>query len=374
MAKTSHFFVTGGAGFIGSHLCREAARRGAEITIFDNLSRRGSRANLGLLLETHPGIHVVEGDIRDAGALLNALSALPKGGRTCVFHEASQVAVTTSVADPRHDFEVNAQGTFNVLEAVRAFDPATPVFYASTNKVYGHMENVGIEFDAAASEYKYTDHPEGIPETQGLDFHSPYGCSKGAADQYVRDYARIYGIPTVVFRQSCIYGTHQFGVEDQGWIAWFLIAAELGRPVTIFGDGCQVRDVLWVDDLVAAYFAALDRIDTCAGQVFNIGGGAENRLTLRGLIALIRSEMGIEVHPADGDWRPGDQRVFISDITRAKSALGWTPRVSAKEGVGRLAQWIRANRALIERIMADAQPDRAVQLAREATSAAKVNK
>ena len=366
LERFTDLFITGGAGFIGSHLAREGARRGLRVTIYDNLSRLGTRDNLAMLKEAVPSLRVVEGDIRDARALSEAVAGMPKEGRTALFHEASQVAVTTSVIDPRNDFEINAAGTFNVLEAIRAHDRDIPVLFASTNKVYGHMEGVGTELREDLGGYAYAGGVAGIPETTQLDFHSPYGCSKGAADQYVRDYARIYSIPTVVFRQSCIYGTHQFGVEDQGWVAWFVIAAELGRPVTIFGDGWQVRDVLWVDDLVGAYFAALERIGACAGSILNIGGGPANRLSLRGLLSFIESETGTRMEPAFADWRPGDQRVYVSDISRACGLLGWAPRVGPAEGIRRLAAWVRENRALIVRLLGGAQHDNIVARAREA--------
>lgn len=366
--RFTDLFITGGAGFIGSHLAREGARRGMRITVYDNLSRLGTRENLGMLRESIPALRFVEGDIRDARALADAVAQLPRGGRAALFHEASQVAVTTSVIDPRTDFDINAAGTFNVLEGVRAHDRDIPVFFASTNKVYGHMDAVGVELRQDLGGYAYAGGIAGIDEGTPLDFHSPYGCSKGAADQYVRDYARIYSIPTVVFRQSCIYGTHQFGVEDQGWVAWFVIAAELGRPVTIFGDGWQVRDVLWVDDLVAAYFGALERIGGCAGSIFNIGGGPANRLSLRGLLSFIEAETGTRLEPSFADWRPGDQRVYVSDIARAREVLGWEPRVAPAEGVRRLAAWVRGHRPLIERLLGAARHDRIVDEARRAAA------
>lgn len=368
MSRTfTDYLVTGGAGFIGSHFCREAARRGARVTVFDNLSRRGARQNLAMLQADIPELRFVQGDICDPDALRGTLASLSIG-TTAVIHEASQVAVTTSVIDPRHDFEVNALGTFNVLEAVRTVDRTAPVLYASTNKVYGGLSGAGIVFDMDLEEYRYATLPGGVNEQQPLDFHSPYGCSKGAADQYLLDYARIYGIPTVVFRQSCIYGTHQFGVEDQGWVAWFIIAAELGRPITIYGDGCQVRDVLWVEDLVAAYFAALDRIGQCRGMAFNIGGGMEHRLTLRRLLALIEGERGAPVPTSTGDWRPGDQRVYLSNISRARSVLQWEPKVTPRDGVRRLLHWVGENRALLEEVLATATPQQVVEQARQASS------
>src|SRR5512135_1590446 len=262
------FLITGGAGFIGSNYVSRLLQRGEQVTIFDNLSRAGSRLNLEWLRETYgdKSFKLVVGDVRDAKAILDASREA-----NVIAHLAAQVAVTTSVTKPREDFEINAYGTFNVMEAARASKNHPVVLYASTNKVYGGMDDVAIV--EQPTRYAYADLPLGAPETQALDFHSPYGCSKGSGDQYVRDYHRIYNLPTVVFRQSCIYGTRQFGVEDQGWVAWFIIAAISGRPITIYGDGKQVRDILFVEDLLNAYDAAFEHLPQAAGQVFNIGGG-----------------------------------------------------------------------------------------------------
>ncbi|PMP77388.1 MAG: CDP-paratose 2-epimerase, partial [Chloroflexus aggregans] len=261
-------------------------------------------------------------------------------GHRVVYHLAGQVAVTTSVQDPRSDFEINALGTLNILEAARLAPEPPIVFFASTNKVYGGMETVDVVEEA--TRYRYRDLPNGVPEYQLLDFHSPYGCSKGAADQYVRDYARIYGLKTVVFRQSCIYGPRQFGVEDQGWAAHFAIAALLERPITIYGDGKQVRDMLYVDDLIAAYMAALERIDRVSGRIYNIGGGPQNALSIWAEFGPLLSRLvGRAIEVRYGDWRPGDQPVYISDITLAEQELGWRPQVSVYEGVERMVSWIR---------------------------------
>jgi CDP-paratose 2-epimerase len=260
------FLITGGAGFIGVHAANHFAKAHS-VHIVDNLSRRGTQANLDWL-KGEAKFSFAQIDIRDSKRLEEELMGFKPDA---VIHLAAQVAVTTSVQDPRTDFEINALGTFNVLEAVRKHAPGAMVLYSSTNKVYGGMEEVRVEL--AGDRYRYADLPFGVPETYPLDFHSPYGCSKGAADQYVRDYGRIYEFPTVVFRQSCIYGTRQFGVEDQGWIAWFTIASTLGRPITVYGDGKQVRDVLWVDDLIDAFSLAVDKIDRVRGEVFNMGGG-----------------------------------------------------------------------------------------------------
>ncbi len=335
--------ITGGAGFIGSNLAHRLINEGHQVVVYDDLSRLGTDKNVAWLQATHGhGWALVQADVRDFGALRAAMA-----GADVVYHLASQVAVTTSVQDPRHDFEVNALGTFNVLEAARLAQRRPLVLYASTNKVYGGMEDVVVLEGRAG--YAYGDFPQGIPETHPLDFHSPYGCSKGAGDQYVRDYARIYDLPTVVFRQSCIYGPRQFGVEDQGWVAWFLIAAVTGRPITIYGDGKQVRDLLWVDDLLDLYQLAIDQIDTATGQVYNVGGGPENTLAVwAGLGPMLEELVGHEIEIEHADWRPGDQRIFVADIRKAEMELGWKPRVGKQEGVRRLYDWVVAHRALFD--------------------------
>ena len=335
--------ITGGAGFIGCNLADACINRGHKVTLLDNLSRRGSGANLAWLRERHgePGFDFIRADIRDADAMLAAA-----GGQEAIYHLAAQTAVTTSVADPRPDFEINALGTFNVLEAARRA-ATDPVFiYSSTNKVYGSMEDaVAVE---EATRYVLPAYPEGVGEDRPLDFHSPYGCSKGAADQYVRDYARIYGLRSVVFRQSCIYGQRQMGVEDQGWVAWFVIAAAFGKPITIYGDGKQVRDLLHVDDLVAAFQMATEKIDITKGQVYNLGGGPANTLSIWAEFGPLLSELvGHEVIPAAvKDWRPGDQPVFVANVARARREFGWSPQVSVAAGVARLISWVKQNRDL----------------------------
>ena len=338
-----HINITGGAGFIGCNLAQHYLAQGHTVTVFDNLSRRGSDKNLAWLQENH-GSHLrfIRGDVRDYVALTEALA-----GADCVFHMASQVAVTTSVVDPRADFEINALGTFNVLEAARAVAPQAVVFYASTNKVYGGMEQVAVVEEA--TRYRYRDLPGGIPESQTLDFHSPYGCSKGSGDQYVRDYVRIYGLKTVVFRQSCIYGTRQFGVEDQGWVAHFCIAAALGRPISIYGNGKQVRDVLWIEDLVRAYDLAAEHIDVAAGKIYNVGGGPANAMSVWAEFGPLLEELaGHPIAVKYGGWRPGDQPVYISDISRVQRALGWSPQVGVREGIGKLWRWVSETPSLFE--------------------------
>ncbi|HSJ57252.1 MAG TPA: SDR family NAD(P)-dependent oxidoreductase [Anaerolineae bacterium] len=335
--------ITGGAGFIGTNLADHLVRRGDEVVVYDNLSRFGSERNAEWLRAEHGDRWtLIQADVRDFERLRRAAA-----GVDVIYHLAAQVAVTTSVLDPRHDFEVNALGTFNVLEAARLSAGRPIVLYASTNKVYGGMEDVVVVEEV--QRYAYRDYPEGIPETYPLDFHSPYGNSKGAGDQYVRDYARIYGLPTVVLRQSCIYGPHQFGVEDQGWVAWFIIAAVTGRPITIYGDGKQVRDVLWVGDLLDLYQATIDRIDVASGRVYNVGGGPENTLAVwTELGPMLEALFGAEIPVAWDDWRPGDQRIFVANVDKAARELGWRPRVGKEEGVRRLYEWVVANRDLFE--------------------------
>ena len=332
--------ITGGAGFIGCNYAAHLLHAGHDVTLFDNLSRLGADSNLNWLQECFEGgFEFVRADVRDADALLKAVD-----GQDAIVHLAAQVAVTSSVTDPREDFEINVLGTFNVLEAARLSDCQPLVVYASTNKVYGDIEQVHVvERD---KRWEYTDLPMGLPETQLLDFHSPYGCSKGAGDQYVRDYARIYGLPTVVFRQSCVYGPRQFGIEDQGWLAHFVIATVQGRQIRIYGDGKQVRDLLWVEDLLAAFDLALQYPDKVTGKVFNIGGGPEFTLAIWQEVQPLLSELaGRAVEANYYDWRPGDQKVYISDI-RSVKRLGWQPTVDPGTGLRRLWNWVNENGVL----------------------------
>lgn len=339
---TTKILITGGAGFIGSNVAYYFASKGYQIRILDNFKRKGTKDNLSWLLKNFKDIEVYEGDIRKVQDVQKAVKR-----QNIIFHLAAQVAVTTSVVDPRTDFDINAQGTFNVLEAARK-EGRKPIFiFSSTNKVYGAMGQ--IEIVEKKTRYLYKDFPEGISEQMNLDFHSPYGCSKGAADQYVHDYYRIYNIPTVVFRQSCIYGPRQFGVEDQGWIAWFIIAATLGRQITIYGDGKQVRDVLYIDDLVSLFEIALQNIGKAAGKVYNVGGGARNTLSVWHefgpiLENLFQHKLKIKF----SDWRPGDQKVYISDIRYIEKELGWKPKTSVVEGIGKLFHWIQNNKKLFK--------------------------
>jgi CDP-paratose 2-epimerase len=344
--KDRRMLITGGAGFTGSNFAKSYLERGYAVIVFDNLSRAGSAQNLAWLQESEGAerLTTIIGDVRLPPRSLAAAVE----SADAILHFAGQVAVTTSVADPREDFEVNAAGTLNLLELVRkSGGKKPPIMYSSTNKVYGGMEDVVTVQGPKA--YSYRDFAFGIPEERPMDFHSPYGCSKGSADQYVRDYARIYGLDTVVFRQSCIYGYRQFGIEDQGWVAWFVIAAVLGRNITIFGDGKQVRDVLFIDDLVSAYDSALSNLAHTRGRVYNIGGGPKNTISLLDLLSFLEERLGREIPVRFSDWRPGDQPVYVSDIRKAESDFGWSPRVNWKEGVSRLLQWVTENRSMIER-------------------------
>jgi CDP-paratose 2-epimerase len=316
---------------------------GRNVVVWDNFSRRGTDANAQWLRATYGDrVTILRGDVRSLDQRFQ--EAVERA--SAVFHLAAQVAVTTSVTGPREDFEVNALGTFNVLEAVRQSRARPIVIYASTNKVYGKMSSVRVI--ERGTRYDYADLPDGIGEDFPLDFYSPYGCSKGAGDQYVIDYARIYGLRTVCFRQSCIYGPHQFGIEDQGWLAWFAIRALEGKPVTIFGDGKQVRDVLYVDDLVRAYDAAIANIDKTSGNAYNIGGGPGKTLSLLELIAILDERLGRPLRHEFADWRPGDQRVYISGIHRAKQDFGWEPSVAPADGVRLLCDWLATQRQLFD--------------------------
>ena len=334
--------ITGGAGFIGSNYADRCISRGDQVVIFDNLSRHGADNNIKWLQQKHgkDSFKLIIGDVCKPEEIRLAAKNADR-----IVHLAAQVAVTTSVTDPRNDFQINAMGTFNTLEAARASGKNPSFIYSSTNKVYGGMEDVKVV--EGESRYDYATLPEGASEAQSLDFHSPYGCSKGCGDQYVRDYYRIYGLPTTVFRQSCIYGLRQFGVEDQGWVAWFIIAAITGKPITIYGNGKQVRDILFVDDLLNAYDAALTQPEKAAGQIFNVGGGRSNTISVWTEFApMLEKLLGRKIPVAWGDWRPGDQPVFISDIRKAKQILGWSPKVSAQEGVERLFDWVKENQDL----------------------------
>jgi len=326
--------ITGGAGFIGCNVAAHAMRAGDQVVVLDNLARPGAAANAQWLSTLGGDLSVVHADVRDYQAVRAAVR-----DAQAVYHLAAQVAVTTSVIDPRSDFEINALGTLNVLEAVRAECPGAFLAYSSTNKVYGSMQEVGVQRNG--TRYEFASLSQGIGETQLLDFHSPYGCSKGAGDQYVRDYSRIYGLRTVVFRQSCIYGPRQVGSEDQGWVAHLMIQALRGDKIVIYGDGLQVRDILHVDDLIACYSAAHRAIDAVSGEVFNIGGGPQNTLSLVELIAYLQGKLGRPVEYEFAPWRAGDQRVYVSNVSKARDALRWEPSIDVTIGLDRLMEWLR---------------------------------
>ncbi|WP_137390561.1 NAD-dependent epimerase/dehydratase family protein [Rhodoligotrophos defluvii] len=341
LGRTRPVAVLGGSGFIGSNLARSFLARGDEVIVIDNLSRPGVDRNLDWLMDEHGSrVHPVLADIRDPLALEPALR-----DAGAVFHLAAQTAVTTSLADPLDDFEINARGTMNVLEAVRRQGRRTPVIFASTNKVYGSLDNIALaELDDRYVPADEMVRARGISEARSLDFCTPYGCSKGVADQYVLDYAKSYGIPTAVLRMSCIYGPRQFGTEDQGWVAHFLIRALQGEPIVIYGDGKQVRDILHVDDAVAAYRAVLSSIDAVSGHVFNLGGGPRNAVSLRSVIREIGRIIGRDVPVTYSDWRKGDQLYFVANTGKLEDTVGWSARRSWREGLADLASWLRANR------------------------------
>lgn len=333
----STVLITGGAGFIGVNASLHFVRQGWQVVIADNLSRRGTADNLAWL-QAQESIVFERCDIRDDKAIADVVR---KHQPDLLIHLAAQVAVTTSVVNPREDFEINALGTFNVLEAVRLHSPQSFVINASTNKVYGKLAHLGVV--ERNDRYEYADQPNGVAETEQLDFYSPYGCSKGVADQYTIDYARIYGLKTVTFRQSCIYGERQLGIEDQGWVAWFAIAATLGKQLTIYGDGKQIRDVLDVRDLVRAYEMAYNARDSISGTAYNIGGGPANTMSLLELLAHLEQVTGQPIPRVYAPPRPGDQPVFVCDVRSAEVALAWKPEIRVTEGVRHLIDWVRAN-------------------------------
>ena len=339
--------ITGGAGFIGCHAAKYFAKKGYSIIIIDNLSRKGSVENLNWLKNQYP-IKLYKTDIQDNLSLEDIFKNEnnPKG----ILHLAAQVAVTTSVSNPRNDFNVNALGTLNILEAVRHYCPEVPFIYSSTNKVYGLLNSEKIS--EGPKRYKIDKKKEGISETEPLDFHSPYGCSKGSADQYVLDYARIFNLKTVSFRQSCIYGERQFGVEDQGWLAWFIIATILGKEISIFGDGKQVRDILYVKDLVELYDKFFEQKRNIYGKAFNVGGGINYSLSLLEFIEILK-EQGLEISYTFGDWRPGDQKVFVSDNTKVIKELGWEPKTTPVQGIQTIVSWVKQNKDLLKSYISD---------------------
>jgi CDP-paratose 2-epimerase len=338
----SRVLITGGAGFIGANLADRLASDGCDVLVYDALARPGVERNLAWLQARHPQrISAVTADVRDDDALAHALR-----GVSAVFHLAAQVAVTTSLADPLDDFTVNLKGTVGLLEAVRRQGRDIPVVFASTNKVYGDLADLPMTLEGDA--WKPADaqiRTSGVSEDRRLDFHTPYGCSKGAADQYVLDYARSYGVPTAVLRMSCIYGPRQMGTEDQGWVAHFAIRVLEGRPITLFGDGGQVRDILDVADAVEAYVQCWRRIEAVKGQAFNLGGGPTNAVSLRQIVGFIEGEVGRPAQIEMSDWRAGDQKWFVADARRAQRNLGLARPRQWREGVAALIDWLKTERA-----------------------------
>jgi CDP-paratose 2-epimerase len=332
--------ITGGCGFLGSNLAARAIEHGDEVVVFDNLSRPGSQANLAWLRRAGR-IRFEYGDIRNQNDVSRVVRTLAP---EAIVHLAGQVAMTTSVAEPRLDFEVNTLGTMNLLEAVRAYARTATVVYSSTNKVYGDLEH--YRYRETATRYECLDRPDGFDESTPLDFRSPYGCSKGAADQYMLDYARMFGLKTVVFRHSSMYGGRQFATDDQGWIGWFCLKAIEARagvaqdPFTISGTGKQVRDVLHVDDVVRLYFLAVERIEAVRGEAFNIGGGMGNSLSILELLDVLRGLTGADLRYRTIPPRASDQRVFVAETSKARSVLGWRPEVTSTTGLSQMVEWV----------------------------------
>ncbi|WP_386413037.1 NAD-dependent epimerase/dehydratase family protein [Stutzerimonas stutzeri] len=335
--------ITGGCGFLGSNLASDALARGDDLIVFDSLCRSGSRENL-TWLQSLGNFTFEHGDIRNPNDVIRVVK---NHKPDAIFHLAGQVAMTTSIANPRMDFEVNALGTHNLLEAVREHVPTAVLIYSSTNKVYGDLEQ--YNYVENETRFRCVDYPNGFDEQITLNFHSPYGCSKGAADQYMLDYARIYGLRTVVFRHSSMYGGRQFATYDQGWVGWFCQKAietsrgRLQEPFTISGTGKQVRDVLHADDMKRLYMAAIENIDEAKGQAFNIGGGIGNSLSLLELFAMLEEILSIKLNYIKVPVRESDQRVFVADIEKAKRMLNWKPLVSAPDGVARMVEWVSAS-------------------------------
>lgn len=343
--------IIGGAGFVGSHVAEYYANKGEEVVVFDNLSRAellGYETSNVMYnwnyLRRYDNIELIKADIRNAEMIKDAAK-----DADVIIHTAAQTAVTTSLVDPRTDFEINALGTFKVLEAARLSKNNPCLIFCSTNKVYGgNVNKIPVREKEKRYEFADENFKNGIPETFPTDLceHTPYGCSKFTGDLYVQEYAHVYGLKTGIFRMSCIYGTRQFGVEDQGWVAWFTIAKLLGKPITIYGDGKQVRDVLYITDLVRAYDAFLQR--KLKGDVFNIGGGVKNTLSLLELLDILENLISKKSKVIFNDWRPSDQKVYISDISKVKKELNWEPKVNVKDGVSKLVEWVRESREVLQ--------------------------
>jgi len=332
-------FITGGCGFLGSNIAAEVMRRGDELTVLDNLFRNGSEKNLEWL-QSRGEFRYVRGDVRRRPDMEKVLKDFKPD---VIFHLAGQVAMTTSIKDPTLDFEINALGTLNLLEAVRTCSPASAVVYSSTNKTYGDLE--WTKYAETSTRYTTPDYPAGFPETIPLDFHSPYGCSKGAADQYMLDYHRIFGLKTAVFRHSSMYGGRQFATYDQGWIGWFVqkaMEAKRGvkEPFTISGSGKQVRDVLHADDMVSLYLKTAEKINVVKGKAFNVGGGMENSLSLLELFEMLEEELAVKLNYTKLPPRESDQKVFVADISKISGLLGWKPLVDKRAGLRKMIEWV----------------------------------
>jgi CDP-paratose 2-epimerase len=336
--------ITGGAGFTGVNTAKAFLDRGWRVVIYDNFLRRGSRQNIEWLASECRGkVRVVEGTLLEFEKLRDEI-----GKVDAIIHLAAQVAVTTSVQNPRLDFETNALGSFNVAEAIRQAERSPVVIYTSTNKVYGGLEKLRIT--EGEERYVYDCLPNGIDESTPLDFHSPYGCSKGCADQYFRDYYRMYGVRSIVFRQSCVYGAHQFGNENQGWAAHFAISSVLGLPLRIYGNGKQVRDLLFMNDLCDLYVTVIENPDAMLGRIYNIGGGASNAKSVLELVHILEEILDRKLEITFGPWRPGDQRIYISDISAIARDCGWQPKTSPKAGIEKLVAWAQGSMALLKEI------------------------
>lgn len=332
-----NILITGGLGFIGINTAIFFAKsKENQIYILDNFSRRGNAYNYATLSK-YKNIHFVFKDIKNYFDIENIFKTHKFD---TIIHLAAQVAVTTSVTNPREDFDINCLGTFNLLECCRQYSTDSIIIYASTNKVYGDFHIDLIESNTRYEANKFL----GINENQQIDFHSPYGCSKGCGDQYVIDYSRIYGLKTVVLRQSCVYGINQFGIEDQGWVSWFGIASIFDKEITIYGNGKQVRDILYIDDLIRLYNTIIENIDSCNGQAYNIGGGIENTISLLELISLLSNKLNKNISYSFSDWRPGDQKLYISDISKTTNQLAWKPEISISQGIDNMLEWTVNNK------------------------------
>ena len=338
-------FITGGAGFIGSNAANYFYKKKWKVYVFDNLSRNGSSLNIKFLLKGK-NIKFIKGDIKNFKKLSKTISKIKPN---VILHCAGQVAVTTSITNPRDDFENNALGTFNVLESIRLNKLKSTLIYTSTNKVYGNLKFDKVKI--VKKRYVFSNRKIGVNEDNQIDFHSPYGCSKGTADQYVRDYSRIYGINSYVLRQSCIYGTNQFGIEDQGWLAWFVIASILGKKITIFGDGRQVRDLLYIDDLNRLFEIIANNKKHKRENVYNVGGGNNFSLSILELIDYLKKTKNPKIKLGYKKWRLGDQKIYISDNSKLNKNFGWKPKISPNVGIKKLISWVNKNKNIIQKVL-----------------------